>query len=410
MHNNQHADRLVILERQAQQVEAKIRRLRTDLNWFERFDPEISRNEFTKTQRENQILRDQLVKIENSCQFASTELSKAEAEAKLGWSPVYWFSSKRNVAVRQLATMRERLSLFKDREEEVKSQLSKNEQAAQRLSDGIRDYLRFNLLQTKIAIAKHDDELQKLQPIIEETREASAHWEAVAGTVFRNWKSVCDELGSVKQDIAEAEYFDEQLSSASTSHERAGIHHNCELHFGPGQSSPRQVLKDRYYRQRKLEQEEKKHSLRLRDITRLLNKKIRTLVVDGNNLCYRNEDGGKRHFIGLMALKVLVPRLVETFDVSIVFDPGICSQLKITEDILQAVFPEARVQVMPPNLTADHTVLAEAEFNTETYVISADRFKDYREMAAVRENRVLHVVLHRDSVQIPQLQILLPII
>ncbi|BCI68791.1 hypothetical protein AAJCM20276_34150 [Acetobacter aceti] len=133
-------------------------------------------------------------------------------------------------------------------------------------------------------------------------------------------------------------------------------------------------------------------------------------MVDGNNLCYRNEDGGKRHFIGLMALKVLVPRLVETFDVSIVFDPGICSQLKITEDILQAMFPEARVQVMPPDLTADHTVLAEAEFNTETYVISGDRFKDYREMAAVRENRVLHVVLHRDSVQIPQLQILLPII
>jgi hypothetical protein len=408
LYSNHHAKRLVSLNGDIVKISANIQHLRAALEWFEQFDHESNHTRLTQAQRDALAAREQLAKVEQSIKTSRAELINAKGIAKAGLSPLHWFSSERRVAERQVSTLQERLIQFKSRQEGLVIGISACEREQVRLSENSQRYRDFDSLQAKATILQLDNDVRRLRGVADEVRKASAHWEAVAGEVYRNWEATHDQLRAMERDIIDAECFINQLDNAQSSFDKRMAHDECENRFGVGQRSPDRVLKDRQFQQRKLEREEEKRKRRLRDTIRLLENEIRNLVVDGNNLCYLNEAGGKRRFIGLVVLKTLVPHLAATYAVTLVFDPGIRRQLDMSDNALQAMFPQARVLVMPPTLTADHPVLAAAEFDVETYVISNDHYSDYPDMAAVREDRVLHTVVHRDSVQIPQLQVLQP--
>ena len=408
MYSNHHAKRLVSLEREIININANSQTLRADLDWFERFELESNHTRLAQVQRETLAAREQLARVEQSIKACRAELNSAKGVAEAGWSPLHWFSTERRVAERQVSTLQKRLSQFKSQQEGLVSGLGESQREELRLNANSQRYQGFDSLQANATITQLEHDVQRLQGVADEVRKASAHWEAVAGEVYRNWKTTHDQLRATEQDIIDAECFINQLDNAQSSFDKKMVHDDCEDRFGAGQRSPDRVLKDRQFHQRKLKREEEKRMRRLRDTIRLLKNEIRALVIDGNNLCYLNEAGGKRRFIGLAVLKALVPHLAATYGVTLVFDPGIRCQLDMSDNALQAMFPQVRVLVMPPTLTADHPVLAAAEFDVETYVISNDHYSDYPDMAAVREERVLHAVVHRDSVQIPQLQILLP--
>lgn len=408
MYSNHHAKRLVSLEREIININANSQTLRADLDWFERFELESNHTRLAQVQRETLAAREQLARVEQSIKACRAELNSAKGVAEAGWSPLHWFSTERRVAERQVSTLQKRLSQFKSQQEGLVSGLGESQREELRLNANSQRYQGFDSLQANATITQLEHDVQRLQGVADEVRKASAHWEAVAGEVYRNWKTTHDQLRATEQDIIDAECFINQLDNAQSSFDKKMVHDDCEDRFGAGQRSPDRVLKDRQFHQRKLKREEEKRMRRLRDTIRLLENEIRALVIDGNNLCYLNEAGGKRRFIGLAVLKALVPHLAATYGVTLVFDPGIRCQLDMSDNALQAMFPQVRVLVMPPTLTADHPVLAAAEFDVETYVISNDHNSDYPDMAAVREERVLHAVVHRDSVQIPQLQILLP--
>lgn len=408
MYSNHHAKRLVSLEREIININANSQTLRADLDWFERFELESNHTRLAQVQRETLAAREQLARVEQSIKACRAELNSAKGVAEAGWSPLHWFSTERRVAERQVSTLQKRLSQFKSQQEGLVSGLGESQREELRLNANSQRYQGFDSLQANATITQLEHDVQRLQGVADEVRKASAHWEAVAGEVYRNWKTTHDQLRATEQDIIDAECFINQLDNAQSSFDKKMVHDDCEDRFGAGQRSPDRVLKDRQFHQRKLKREEEKRMRRLRDTIRLLENEIRALVIDGNNLCYLNEAGGKRRFIGLAVLKALVPHLAATYGVTLVFDPGIRCQLDMSDNALQAMFPQVRVLVMPPTLTADHPVLAAAEFDVETYVISNDHYSDYPDMAAVREERVLHAVVHRDSVQIPQLQVLLP--
>ncbi|HCN46133.1 MAG TPA: hypothetical protein DIT18_11170, partial [Pseudomonas sp.] len=367
-----------------------------------------SYSRLTQVQREGHAVREQLAQVDASLRNARGELDQAQGTAQAGWSPLHWFSSERSVAKRQVDTVQQRLRQFQEHRKSLASALQAKEGLELRLLQGVQTYRNFDPLQAKATVALMGGELLRLQGVAEEARQASERWEAAAGKVYRYWKACNEQLQAVEQDIVEAECLIDQLNTAASTYDKKKVHIACEQRFGAGQGSPDRVLRERQGQQRKLQRDEEKLQRRLRDIVRLLDNEIRHLVIDGNNLCYFNEEGSKQRFIGLAALKPLVPRLAATYGVTLVFDPGIRSQLDMSESELQALFPQARVMVMPRMVGADHPVLAAAQFDAETYVISNDQYGDYPDMAVVREERVLHAVLHRDSVQVPQLQVLVP--
>jgi len=130
---------------------------------------------------------------------------------------------------------------------------------------------------------------------------------------------------------------------------------------------------------------------------------IDALIIDGNNCCYQDSD-----FIGLAALIPMTEKLAERYVVTIVFDADIRGLLRVSDDDLRAALPTANVHVVATHVKADETILDAAHEST-AWVVSNDRFGDYREKAAVKERRVIRHEIVRSRVFVHDLGVNEPI-
>lgn len=405
MYTNDHATRLVFLNTEAERIASSMQRTQDKLDWLNDFDSAQSHSSLAQLKREMQASRERQGQLEQLLKSNQAQLDSAQEQAAAGFNPGHWFSTERSVAKRLVETLTVRIKALQRNLIDVCAELVEHGAQEQRLEQDLKRYRSFDPLEAQALMAQLRDEQGQLKLTIEQTRKASERWEAAAGQVSREWQRAKSTLERLERDIAEADAFYEALNQAQSARERAQIHEACARHFGSGNSSPRSLLKDLKYEQRKVTQDADKLQLRLRDVVRLLQNEIGTLIVDGNNLCYAPMENGQRRFIGLVALKALVSHLCATYKVTLVFDPGIRQQLKMDDGALQAAFPNATVVVMNDKAKADEAILAAAEFDESAYVISNDRYADFPEMASVREGRVLTHIIHPRSVQIQQLQI-----
>jgi rRNA-processing protein FCF1 len=129
---------------------------------------------------------------------------------------------------------------------------------------------------------------------------------------------------------------------------------------------------------------------RLISISKRASRTIKSLVIDGNNLCYQQQN-----FIGLVALHAVAKNLSRSYPVLIVFDATIRKWLAMNDRDIAASFGDAvKVHVVATKQKADETLLDSAMDST-TYVISNDRFVDYPDKSAVRDQRVIrHEILN----------------
>ena len=402
---NHHARRLAALKGEAERITSTIDHLHSDLRWFEGFDNAASHSRLAQLNRDTGSAREQLEQLEKSLRSSKAALREARSTAAAGWSPAHWISTERTVAKRLVPTLEGRIRQFQRTRDAVAGELAENERLEQRMSTQLQRYRAFDPLQAQAESGQLNDELQRLRETIDETRGESERWEAKAGEVFRHWSHVRQQLHALEQDISDAECFVYELDTAQSGRDRAIIHGQCEQRFGAGKGSPAPILREAQAAQRRLLRDEEKLNRRLRDITRLLERQIRGLVLDSNNLCYANDKDGERRFIGLAALKALVPELCASYEVILVFDASITSLTGKDEKALQAAFPGTRVLIAPSKTAADDAVLGAVEFDPSMFAISGDRYAEYPDRCAVREERVLRPIVHRDSVQIPQLEV-----
>ncbi len=114
---------------------------------------------------------------------------------------------------------------------------------------------------------------------------------------------------------------------------------------------------------------------------------IEALIIDGNNCCYEGDD-----FIGLAALIPMTENLAERYAVTVDFDADIRGLLGLSDSDLRAALPAQTVHVVAPHVKADETILDAADGPT-TWVVSNDRFGEYRDKTSVKERRVRHEIL-----------------
>lgn len=405
MYINKHATRLAQQRLQAGQLVNDINRWKSDLEWFTTFDSEQTNTKLGHAKRAAQVVSNRLAEHKNKIESSQQRLTQLK-EISGGFFSSLWRSAEQTVAYRQCPELESLLKSLRQSAAEDQVMLHTYEKDVCDLTESLLRYRALNPLEAQATIASKIEELTRLQGAIEETHRESEHWESMAGEVLRKWKGALSELDKVERDIAQAEGFEKELSSAMNSREKAMIHQRCEARFQNGR--PGVVLSGLNSERRKWQRDADKLQSRLNDIIRLLDKQIKTLIIDGNNLCYEPMEQGKGRFIGLAALKALVPHLCRSYKVTLMFDPGIRQRLSLDDIALKEMFPEANVIVMPPQIKADEGLLAAAEFDAGAYVISNDHFADYPEQPAVQENRVLKHIVHPRSVQIHQLQLNIP--
>lgn len=405
MYSNPHAARLVSLQMQLDQTYLDIHRRKIDHEWFVEFAAEPAHSELSEVKRQVLTAGQRLDELKAAIDLNQERLTQCQRAAS-GWLSRLWRSAEQSVAQRQLPELETRLNMLDQSAKKAQATLTWYTQEEQRLNADLQRYRAFDPLEAQALMTQLSEALPGLHSGLEATSQASEQWDARAGGLLRQWHAAQYQLDELAGDMAEAERFQYSLSNAVTARDRALVHQRCQARFGTG--NPGSILSDLDKEKRKRQRDLDKLEGRLHDVVGLMAHQIETLIIDGNNLCYAPSENARNRFIGLMALKALVPHLSSTYKVTLMFDPGIRGQLGLDDAALRAAFPQATVVVMQSNAKADDGVLAAAEFDPHAYVISNDKFADYPEHPAVREGKLLTHLIHPQSVQIQQLQINVP--
>lgn len=276
----------------------------------------------------------------------------------------------------------------------AKQQLSKDQ--------GILDKVRSDINAARKRISDHanfdlnssETRLSSLGPEIERLRAAHAADNAELlriETKIRPHTQELDrlksELATLNADIARANRFEQELSSAANSYERKMIHNACEEAFGKGK--PKEVISDRRGKIRSLDNNIPKLERRIREELEKLERTIGHLLIDGNNACYEGQS-----FIGLRAISALVRGLGGRFKTTVVFDASIRAMLKTdTQGIERALGTSVNTHVAPTKSAADEYLLKLADQDNSAFILSNDRFAEYHDYAAVKSGRLFRFLI-----------------
>jgi len=407
-------------------VQARITALSQELDRFRNFDVQAIQQELATTREQLQKHREELSRLEERQRIVGEELENrlgklaqlnpADAQRRSAIlsqeleryrnfdAPVK--QQELRTAQEQLEKYREELTqlehLYEAETGELEALFSKKaglrlEEARSRLetlSRELRDYRDFNVEDHERELASVEQEMQRL----EKKLDSLEYWEKVAQKKLRSLQKECEVLQGKKlqaeNDLQRARRLEHQLKLANNSYERAMIHQQCEWEFGDG--SPARVAGKLSREIERLERDLKKLEERMEELCRRYDRiaQAEHVILDGNNWCY---DGDR--FIGLAALKAVIPILAQSpygYRVSVIFDGSICPMLGVGPGVVEdrllngiRVDIVPTVHIVPSRQSADETILRLAEDDPHAYVLSRDRFGDYPDRRAVREDRLI---------------------
>lgn len=207
------------------------------------------------------------------------------------------------------------------------------------------------------------------------------------------------QLITLNDDISQAKCFEQDLTSASNSYERAKIHSACSETFEFG--SPKKVIEERRRKIRSLENDIAKVQRRIRDTLRKLENSISRILIDGNNLCYEGQT-----FIGIRAISALLVKLDGQYETTVVFDPSIRAMLATNnQDIERVLGATANIYIAPTRTTADEYLMKLAGKDSNTFILSNDRFAEYHDYEVVKAGRLLRFLIANGKLMLSDIDI-----
>ena len=271
----------------------------------------------------------------------------------------------------------------------AKQQLSKDQVSLDKVRSDINaarkrisDHANFDLNVSEMRLSSLGPEIERLKSAHAADNAKLVRIETKIRPHTEELDRLKSELASLNADIAQANRFEQDLSSAANSYERAMIHKECEAKFETG--SPKQVINERRGKIRSLENNIPKVERRILDELQKQERTIGHLLIDGNNACYERQS-----FIGLRAISALLRELGGRYRTTVVFDASIRAMLKTdTQGIERALGSSVNTYVAPSKAAADEYLLKLADQDRSAFILSNDRFAEYHDYNAVKSGRV----------------------
>lgn len=366
--------------------------------WYDKFDAEEVFSTLNITLREVSRLKIKMEGTLPDLARLTLHVKSLKQEASLGWDPRYWFSSERSAKQSQLDDQRKSLTLLTSKHDELQQLIkSKVTQCAKQQADLDR-YRAFNRLEADATLKALKSHVVQLRAELDQVRLRKEQVDEQLREPLAELRKVQSQKSNLETEIDRAMTFDKRLNNASNSYERKMVHEECSASFS--ESSPARVISARQRELQSVNRTIAKLDDRLQSIVERASRVVKTLVIDGNNLCYQHQT-----FIGLSALYAVVQKLSRDFPIVIVFDATIRRQLQMSDREIAAQFRETvRVHVVASKQKADETLLDIAH-SPDTYVISNDRFKDFPDKSAVRDRRLIRHEILADSVFVHDLSV-----
>lgn len=372
----------------------------SQLNWFHEFDPVKSYESLKVTERAISTACGQFETEKKITDALQIKISQLKEQACLGLNPSYWFSSERAIVQRQLLVARQDIAMHQRECGELEFHIQGHEQIAKQVQADIARYRSFDALLAQATLRGLQVELKKLDSELPQLQRRKIDLDSKLEHPLRRLTELEGEWRQLACDLSRADQFEEALTNAQTGRERAQIHEECGRELG--HSKPMAVVQARRSKIEGVEGNIGKLKVRIEEIIKCTVRDVRTLVIDGNNLCYQQNE-----FIGLSALEKLVPELAQKYVVKLIFDSGIRGLLRTKDSEIRGRFPQASlVHVVASKTKADETILDVAAEDKNAFVISNDRFVEFPEKYVVLQGHILKHEIVNDTVHIYDLDIL----
>jgi len=418
-------------------LRARRREVTSGLDWYSTFDRAAAEQKVAKLRARRDEVSDQLSAATAEVDAAPQRAAALHAQTRWGRDPRNWFSNHRAQAKDQLAAHTRQVDQLKTHQAELQEDLDRTRRKLKKTKRTISRYDEFDPAAANAEVVALDadipvregehDELaerkQRLDQLLEGAVESLTELQTELSRAKSKRGSLRSDADRYERDIEKAKKLDKALSDAWDGRGRYEVHQECEDAFGD--SKPRRVMGDR---RRKLDEARReisnldrripsiernaaKAEQRVATIVARGTREVVAIVIDGNNLCYVD-----KKFIGIAALRPLCLILQESYDVTLVFDASIRRLLSgsddennwLTDDSLRRRFPGVTLHVVPARSQADETILA-ASVDPFVYVLSNDRFAEFRDKPAVRDKRLIAHEILNDRVLVHDLDISLTI-
>ena len=368
---------------------AKRNILSDKLDWHQSLSPEILNQRLADAISSETRLKSIVEKLSCSVDEIEVEIQEHRQRKKSLFNPSNWIDKEQRNLRAELSELIRRRDGIAETRDKRKKHLEDCIRRVSQIEAEAKRFNEFDAASHRKHLVEANEAVESLNSEVDRLKERKQEIDRVISPLTEEIDRKQRDIEAASKTIELANRYQTKLESAQNSYERAMVHQDCEVQFGDG--SPNKVVNKTTRKIRGLERDLVKLAERARDLAHRHARKIRKLILDGNNLCY--ESGST--FVGLRPVVRLAEVLAQEYEVVIVFDAAIRNMVRHNDEEIRQHFPKNLViHVVATRNTADETILQAAAGDSEAYIISNDRFSDYPEKEVVQNNRLIrHEIL-----------------
>jgi hypothetical protein len=370
-------------ETMASELRSVLKSIRNEIDWYESADLKVLADSRVELQSQLDIQSQDCTRLRGETQQIEASINKLSGSVNSLWNPKNWFDSQQRELRGCVSAKKTSLETVRKNASTAQGHLQDLEHQMRTKTEEIEKYKSFDFdakCKDRMILA---NQLSQQEKAIKRIADRKQQADAALAPIVKQIRDAEQKKSEAASVMLQAQRLDKELSNADNSYERAMAHQKCEENFGTG--SPRKVISQKESEIRRLDRDLEKLQKRAKTVADKAARNIKKLILDGNNLCYQGD-----MFIGLAALKSLVPILANDYEVVLVFDASIRRAIGCGDsDIRDILGGDIQVHVVATSVKADETVIDLAGPDKTTFIVSNDRFAEFGEKPALRDQRVI---------------------
>ena len=332
-----------------------------------------------------------LIDVHNKeIEIINANIQDTQKKTKTLFNPLNWFDDIQKKYRKKTHTLITELKTVEDHKKKSKRLLATTVRSMANIRSNIEKHKNFNRKKINNDISNLNNEVVLLEAQLQKVSTSKHTVDVALKPIIKQIKEYKSNISVAKEKIIKVQRFEHNLDMADNSYERAMIHEECEKLFGDGR--PKKIIRQLEGTIRRFERDLDKAQKRALIVGEKSSRDIKRIIIDGNNMCY---EGNK--FVGLDPLIASAQLLLKKYKVTIIFDSAIRSQSKSNDQIIREQFNRnIKIHVVATKQLADETILDVASDDDTCFILSNDRFGEYNEKEAVKNNRLIrHEIVDR---------------
>lgn len=383
MRLNPFDEQLENAETRASELRYSLKSIRNEIDWYESTELKVLDDSRDELQSQLEIQSQDCTRLRGEVQQIEASINKLSESVNSLWNPKNWFDSQQRLLRGLVAAKKTSLETVRKNASTAQGHLQNIEHQIRTKTEEIEKYKSFDFdakCKDRLIL---ENQLSQQEKEVERVAGRKQQVDAALAPIVKQIRDAEQKKSEAASAMLQAQRLDKELSNADNSYERAMVHQKCEEKFGTG--SPKKVISQKESEIRRIDRDLEKLQKRAKTVADKAARNIKRLILDGNNLCYQGD-----MFIGLAALKSLVPILANDYEVVLVFDASIRRAIGSSDsDIRDILGGDIQVHVVATSVKADETVLDLAGSDKATFIVSNDRFAEFGEKPALRDQRVI---------------------